>query len=118
VQSTRPHWRDLLQEDVGIDGTIEIAVGEFPTGKLVGAQVKSGTSYVRAETPTSFRFYPDADDVQYWGGVSIPMFLLVHNPSSGAVHWADVGKYVEERAADPRARSYIEFAKSNVLGKV
>jgi hypothetical protein len=31
-------WRSLLEEDVGIDGTIEIALGEFPTGKIVGAQ--------------------------------------------------------------------------------
>ena len=108
-------WRDLLQEDVGIDGTIEIAVGEFPTGKLVGVQVKSGASYVRAEAPTSFRFYPDADDVQYWSSVSIPMFLLVHKPSDEAVYWVDVGRYIEERAADPHAPSYIEFSKSNVL---
>jgi hypothetical protein len=30
--------------------TIEIALGEFPTGKLVGAQIKSGMSYIRSET--------------------------------------------------------------------
>lgn len=91
-------WRDLLQEDVGIDGTIEIAIGEFPTGKLVGAQVKSGTSYIRGETSDSFRFYPDADDIQYWSSVSIPMFLLVHDPSSENVYWADIGNYVREHA--------------------
>ncbi len=74
-------WRDLLQEDVGIDGTIEVAIGEYPTGKLVGVQVKSGASYIRSETAESFRFYPDKDDLQYWASVSIPMFLLVHDPS-------------------------------------
>nr|WP_108004913.1 DUF4365 domain-containing protein [Mycoplana dimorpha] len=51
-------WRNLLEEDVGVDGTIEIALGEFPTGKIVGAQIKSGMSYIRSETSTSFRFYP------------------------------------------------------------
>jgi len=43
-------WRALLQEGVGVDGTIEIATGDFPSGKLVGAQVKSGRSYIRSET--------------------------------------------------------------------
>ena len=47
-------WRSLLEEDVGVDGTIEIALGEFPTGKIVGAQVKSGASYIRSETESSF----------------------------------------------------------------
>lgn len=23
-------WRDVLQEDVGVDGTIEISIGDFP----------------------------------------------------------------------------------------
>jgi len=108
-------WRDLLQEDVGIDGTIEIAIGEFPTGKLVGAQVKSGTSYIRGETSDSFRFYPDADDIQYWSSVSIPMFLLVHDPSSENVYWADIGNYVREHAEDPLGPASINIAKSNVL---
>lgn len=108
-------WRDLLQEDVGIDGTIEVAIGEFPTGKLVGAQVKSGTSYIRGETSDSFRFYPDADDIQYWAGVSIPMFLLVHDPRSGTVYWADIGRYVQERPEDPLGPSTINIAKSSVL---
>lgn len=108
-------WRDLLQEDVGIDGTIEVAIGEFPTGKLVGAQVKSGTSYIKGETSTSFRFYPDSDDIQYWSGVSIPMFLLVHDPRSRTVYWADITRYVQERAEDPLGPSYINFTKSDVL---
>lgn len=71
-------WRSLLEEDVGVDGTIEIALGEFPTGKIIGAQVKSGTSYIRSETETSFRFYPDKDDLDYWRKLSIPLFLLIH----------------------------------------
>ena len=81
-------WRNLLQEDVGVDGTIEIALGEFPTGKLVGAQVKSGVSYVRSETDSSFRFYPDKDDLTYWRELSIPLFLLVHHPDDGNVYWS------------------------------
>ena len=108
-------WRDVLQEDVGVDGTIEIALGDFPTGKLVGAQVKSGISYIRSESVDAFRFYPDSSDVDYWRNLSIPLFLLVHNPTDGNVYWVDVSKYVEERANDPLGRPYIEFSKKRLL---
>jgi len=110
-------WRNLLQEDVGVDGTIEIALGEFPTGKLVGAQVKSGVSYVRSETDSSFRFYPDKDDLTYWRELSIPLFLLVHHPDDGNVSWVDVSCYVESRADDPSGTPYIEFSKANKLDR-
>jgi hypothetical protein len=108
-------WRDLLQEDVGVDGTIEIALGEFPTGKLVGAQVKSGVSYIRSETESSFKFYPDPDDLAYWTELSIPLFLLVHNPADGLVYWTDISRHVQERAGDPLDTPYIKFLKTNKM---
>ena len=108
-------WRDLLQEDVGVDGTIEIAIGDFPSGKLVGAQVKSGRSYIRSETSETFKFYPRADDLAYWRQLSIPLFLLVHDPDAKATYWLDVTHYVEERADDPLGVPYLLFRKSNLL---
>lgn len=108
-------WRDLLQEDVGVDGTIEVALGEFPSGKLVGAQVKSGRSYMRAETETSFRFYPHCDDLEYWGQLSIPLFLFVHDPNNRVVYWADVSRHIQERSHDPLGPAYIAFAKAQIL---
>ncbi|RWI08808.1 MAG: DUF4365 domain-containing protein [Mesorhizobium sp.] len=51
-------WRSLIEEDVGVDGTIEMALGEFPTGKIIGVQIKSGRSYIRSETEAFFKFYP------------------------------------------------------------
>lgn len=79
-------WRSLLEEDVGVDGTIEIALGEFPTGKIIGAQVKSGMSYIRSESETSFRFYPDKDDLDYWRELSVQLFLLIHHPGDDNVY--------------------------------
>lgn len=106
-------WRDQFQEDVGIDGTIEIALGAFPTGKLVAAQVKSGMSYIRSETDESFRFYPRQDDLAYWEGLSIPLFLLVYHPENRTVYWADVQKTIA--AADDEHIKSIEFSKSAKL---
>jgi hypothetical protein len=108
-------WRDLLQEDVGMDGTIEIALGEFPTGKLVGVQVKSGVSYIRSETDTEFRFYADQDDLDYWSDLSIPLFLFVHDPRVGTVYWVDIKKYLQSRLDTQLGTSLIEFSKLNQL---
>lgn len=108
-------WRDLLQEDVGVDGTIEVVIDEFPSGKLVGAQVKSGRSYMRSETDTAFRFYPDPDDLAYWAQLSIPLFLFVHDPEDRTVYWVDITKNIQERSADPLGPAYIAFTKTNVL---
>jgi len=108
-------WRNLLEEDVGVDGTIEIALGEFPTGKIVGAQIKSGMSYIRSETSTSFRFYPNSDDLAYWRGLSIPLILFVHHPGEDRVYWVDITHHVESRGDDPLGASCIEFSKSNQL---
>lgn len=108
-------WRNLLEEDVGVDGTIEIAIGNFPTGKIVGAQIKSGKSYIRSETDDSFKFYPDKDDIEYWRALSIPLFLLVHHPVNDNIYWVDVGRYVESRAEEPLEKTYISFSKANTL---
>lgn len=110
-------WRNLLEEDVGVDGTIEIALGEFPTGKIVGAQVKSGTSYIRSETDTSFTFYPDKDDLSYWQELSIPLFLLVHHPGNDCVYWADVSNYIDSSAENSSGGSSIVFSKTNKIDR-
>lgn len=110
-------WRNILEEDVGVDGTIEIALGEFPTGKIVGAQIKSGASYIRAETETGFSFYPDKDDMEYWRALSIPLFLLIHHPTDDCVYWVDVTRLIETRSADPDAPTAIAFAKAQKLDR-
>ncbi|WP_271409136.1 DUF4365 domain-containing protein [Pseudomonas sp. Q1-7] len=110
-------WRNLLEEDVGVDGTIEIAIGNFPTGKIVGAQIKSGMSYIRSETNDSFKFYPDKDDIEYWRALSIPLFLLVHHPANDNIYWVDIGRYVESRGEEPLGKPYISFSKVNTLDR-
>ncbi|WP_082653822.1 DUF4365 domain-containing protein [Bradyrhizobium pachyrhizi] len=108
-------WRNVLEEDVGIDGTVEIALGEFPTGKIVGAQIKSGTSYIRSETDSSFKFYPDKTDLEYWRGLSIPLFLFVHHPTDQSVYWVDVSQHIRDQENGPFEDAYINFSKTNKI---
>ena len=108
-------WRNLLEEDVGVDGTIEVALGDFPTGKLVGAQIKSGMSYIRSESSDGFRFYPKSGDLAYWQALSIPLFLFVHHPEHDEVYWVDMEKHFESRGDDPLGPAYVQFSKSNKI---
>jgi Domain of unknown function (DUF4365) len=108
-------WRSLFEEDVGVDGTIEIALGEFPTGKIIGAQVKSGMSYIRSENEGSFKFYPDKDDLAYWRKLSIPLFLLIHHPEDGNVYWVDVDRMFSEETDDGGGSVSIDVSKTNRL---
>ncbi|MEO6191777.1 MAG: DUF4365 domain-containing protein [Thermoanaerobaculia bacterium] len=105
-------WRDLLQEDVGVDATIELCVDGLPTGKLVGVQVKSGTSYIRSETEENFRFYPSADDLNYWRRLTIPLILVVFDPSCRDLYWLDIQRYMEARPENPLGQSYLLFSKT------
>jgi hypothetical protein len=103
-------WRPIVDEDVGVDGTIEIAVGDFPTGKIVGVQVKSGESYFRSATDATFTFYADQDDLKYWKSLSIPLFLLVHDPSDGVVYWKEISSHL---AGENDTK--LVFSRANVL---
>jgi hypothetical protein len=52
-------WRETDMGDVGIDGHLEFVNKEgFATGRLVAAQVKSGSSYFAHPTATGWKFYP------------------------------------------------------------
>jgi Domain of unknown function (DUF4365) len=103
-------WRNLLEEDVGVDGTIEISLGDFPTGKIVAAQVKSGPSYIRSERADSFRYYPAKGDVEYWRALSIPLFILVHHPADDCIYWVDFSRQVVAESD-----RYISFSKADRL---
>lgn len=110
-------WRDLLQEDVGVDGTIEVCLGDFPTGKIVGAQVKSGMSYVNGDRPDQFKFYARAADLEYWLQLSIHLFLFVYHPEDDEVYWHHVTNYVPDDEGQTSQSTHIVISKSNKLDK-
>ncbi|WOI34191.1 DUF4365 domain-containing protein [Tritonibacter scottomollicae] len=110
-------WRDLLQEDVGVDGTIEVCLGDFPTGKIVGAQVKSGMSYVNADRPDQFKFYARPADLEYWLQMSIHLFLFVYHPEDDEVYWHHVTNYVPDDEGQASSSTHIVISKSNKVDK-
>src|ERR1700681_3100359 len=108
-------WRDILQEDLGVDGTVEIVLDGTPTGRLIGVQVKSGTSYIRSETDTTFRFYPREQDIAYWKSLTIPLFLVIYDPRSEILYWVDVKNYVADAHREWPDTSHIEVSKRSAV---
>ncbi len=108
-------WRDLLQEDVGVDGSIELVLDGAPTGKLVGVQVKSGSSYIRASNGETFRFYPTLDDLEYWRKLVIPLVLVVFDPSSSSLYWIDITREVEDRLGGASGSPFFTLSHSRAL---
>lgn len=106
-------WRDLFQEDVGVDATIELCLGDFPTGKIVGAQVKSGMSYVKGDRSDQFKFYARQSDLEYWLQLSIHLFLFVFHPKDDAVYWHHVTNYLPDDEGQLSRSTHIVVSKSN-----
>lgn len=78
--------------DAGIDGVIEFrdpATGAM-SNLIVQVQVKSGDSYVRAETDTHFTFYADKEDLEHWRSANTPVILVVCRPNRDEAYYADV----------------------------
>jgi len=88
-------FREVLEEDFGIDAYIEVCQNGGPTGMLIGLQIKSGESYVHSEKPDSFTYYPKADDLKYWHEYSLPVFLVIYRSSEQRAYWLDIKEFTE-----------------------
>src|SRR6266487_278627 len=72
-------WRPTTPPDTGVDGTIEVAEVSTATGKQLAVQAKSGRSYFRNETETTFEFLARSEDVDYWKRYALPVLLMVYD---------------------------------------
>jgi hypothetical protein len=92
---------EATRVDAGIDGQIEIR--DPTTGAMknciLRAQVKERLSFVR-ETPESFEFVCDENDLDYWLGGTTPNILIVCRPSCDEAYWISIRDYFR----DPEAR--------------
>ncbi len=108
-------WREQTIEDVGIDGHIELCVGDFPTGKIIGVQIKAGTSYLKGESEKQFTFYPDQDDIEYWRNLIIPLILVVWDPRTNSCYWHDITNDIEAKGENIFENRKLIISKENTL---
>jgi len=104
-------WRPTPNDDVGLDGEIELGKDGAATAKLVKVQVKSGPSYIRNSSGTSFDFYASSADLGYWNGANLPVILVVYDPTKGEGYWKPVQQYLKENPGPLTKGRLIPFSR-------
>jgi len=82
------------EEDLGIDGFIELVKTEIASGRLVGVQIKAGDSYL-AKSGDEFAVDVDERHLDYWLNLLVPVILVCYSPSKNIAAWVSVRDYVE-----------------------
>jgi hypothetical protein len=106
-------WRETGTGDVGVDGHLEFVNRDgFATSRIVAVQVKSGPSYFKHKSARGWKFYPEDKHRLYWEFFPLPVLLMLHNPDTGIVLWADV----RQALRSPRnEKSFVEVPEGNRL---
>lgn len=102
LNAARLVWRETPNADVGIDGQIEfVSEDGKATGRLVAAQVKSGSSYVRW-SGDAIVYTPTPKHANYWVRFPVPVLLFVHDPRSDRTYWTDARQQLRAPRRAPR----------------
>lgn len=82
------------EDDLGVDGFIELVKAEIASGRLIGVQVKAGDSYLARNAD---EFVVDVDDrhLEYWLNFMVPVIIVCYSPSKDIAAWISVRDYVE-----------------------
>lgn len=109
----RQIWRETGTGDVGVDGHLEFVNRDgFATSRIVAVQVKSGPSYFNHRSARGWKFYPEDKHRHYWEFFSLPVLLMLHNPDTGFVYWADVRQALRSPCAE---KAFVEVPEENRL---
>lgn len=81
-------FRELPNPDEGVDGHLEAATDDGrPNGRLLGTQIKSGSSYFRSATDDGWWYSVAPRHLKYWSRYSLPVILILYDPSSDRAYW-------------------------------
>lgn len=83
-------FREQPIADYGIDAHIEIVDGDSVSGRLIALQIKSGSSYFSRATTGGWWFTPEQSHINYWLAHSLPVVVVLVNPSNGTCYWESV----------------------------
>ena len=104
-------FREQAVSDMGIDAHIEPVTDGYPTGQLIGVQVKTGASHF-TEKEDHLVYYGTLLHLEYWLRHALPVILVAHLPKSGATYWVHVNKDLTQRTEKAWK---IEIPKSQKL---
>ena len=107
-------FREQTVDDYGIDAQIEVTSQEYPTGKMIAIQIKSGESYFISTTEEGIIFRFDEKHKKYWLGHVLPVIVLLYHPVSQECIWEVIDKFTVEQVSDTRYK--IVIPKENKFG--
>ena len=93
-------FREITKDDFGLDGEIEVVVpkadgtGYETTGGIIKVQAKSGGSYVKQDTVTSFATPVEKNDLEDWHKATFPILLIVYHPKDDKLYFKEIKAYV------------------------
>ncbi len=81
--------REMPNSDVGIDGHVEFVDADGrAAGIIVVVQIKSGESFIKG-TEEAIVYYPSSKHANYWREFPVPVLLVIHDPDTRTIYWAD-----------------------------
>lgn len=87
-------FREIHQEnDIGIDGIIEIVKDQKSEGLLVAVQIKSGESYTRKN---QFVVNVNQEHLDYWQNFILPVVMVCYSPNNNLLGWTSINRYIED----------------------
>ena len=76
------------ETDFGIDSYFEVVTDSgYVTGQYIAAQIKSGISFFKTETPSAYTFYGDKKHLNYYANIPHPVIIIIFNPKLKKGHW-------------------------------
>lgn len=106
-------FRRQETSDYGVDAQVEIRQDTYPTGRLIGLQIKSGSSWFSEEAETGWRFRPEDKHVGYWLGHSLPIFVVLVDLDSETIYWQHFSQETFERG--PRGGRFVLVPRTQTL---
>jgi hypothetical protein len=117
-------FREITKDDFGIDGEIEIVIpksdgkGYEATGGIIKVQAKSGMSYVRGDSETSFYSPVKQEDLELWYKANFPTIYIVYHPDDDRLYWKEIQSYVKNTPNVWAAPFKIVFDNNTIASQV
>lgn len=79
-----------LEDDFGLDGYLDIiGIDNSVTGKYLGVQIKTGSSYFKNVTATGWKYIGENKHLNYFLNSSFPILILLVNIEEKKVYWVE-----------------------------
>lgn len=107
-------FREQTVSDFGIDAHAELLIGGEATGRLIGIQIKSGSSYFNEVEGNTYVFRIDQKHTSYWLGHSLPVIVCLCNIERRRVCWEVV---LNETTAPTGVNAKILIPKNQIIDR-